>query len=87
MAGALSAPGPGRFAGADAVVRADPTVDDRRRTRRDGRRPGAAARRRRSCGAVPGGVGDVSFPVGAFDAAAARSSADLLAPTAGRARR
>ena len=26
MAGALSAPGPGRFAAADAVVRADPTV-------------------------------------------------------------
>ena len=26
MAGALSAPGPGRLAAADAVVRADPTV-------------------------------------------------------------
>src|SRR4051794_33596131 len=27
MTGALSAPGPGRFAAADAVVRADPTVE------------------------------------------------------------
>ena len=47
MDGALSAPGPGRFAAADLVVRADPSVATARRRDR-GRRPGPAARRRRS---------------------------------------
>ena len=67
LAGALGAPGPGRFAAADAVVRADPSVNDRR-GRLGGRRPAplldASLVRR-----FAGGVGDVSFPVGAFDAA------------------
>ena len=63
MAGALSAPGPGRLAAADAVVRADPTVtvgagDDAEHGRRDpgaapagrGRRPGRRGAGRRAGG-------------------------------------
>src|SRR3954464_4325039 len=55
MAGALSAPGPGRFAAADAVGRAEPTLPlaaqeavagaPPRGRRRRGRRPRSAARR------------------------------------------
>jgi putative ABC transport system permease protein len=67
LAGALASPGPGRFAAADAVVRADPRV------------PVGTAE---SAGVAPaplldasvvrrfeGAVGDVSFEVGAFDTA------------------
>ena len=74
MAGALSAPGPGRLAAADAVVRADPTVTI---GRGDDAEPSTWSRRRGSPPRpssrppqVPGvarAVGDVAFPAGAFD--------------------
>ena len=56
MDGALSAPGPGRFAAAEAVVRAKPRRPDDAR----------AAARRRARARVEGAVGDVAFPVGAW---------------------
>ena len=55
MDGALSAPGPGRFAAAEAVLRAKPADPTTAR---------AAARRRAR--RVEGGVDDVAFPVGAW---------------------
>jgi putative ABC transport system permease protein len=75
MAGALSAPGPGRLAAADVVLRADPgvTVGHGDNAEKVDAVPGpqlpAAAVARAS--AVPGvarAVGDVAFAAGAFDA-------------------
>ena len=77
MTGALSPPGPGRFAAADAVVRADPTVE------LGGDLGGVdvipAPRLRAGlvdrAAAVPGvdrAVGDVAFPAGVWDDAGAR---------------
>src|SRR6478735_2732495 len=67
LAGALSAPGPGRFAVAAAVVQADPTIA----TAQDESADVAPAPLLDATlvKRFPGGVGDVSFPVGAFDAA------------------
>src|SRR3954454_9918537 len=74
MAGALGPPGAGRLAGADAVVRADPSVtigrgeDAERLDVAPGPRLPAAAVER--VAAVPGvarAVGDVAFPAGAWD--------------------
>ena len=56
MDGALSAPGPGRFAAAEAVLRAKPADPTMPAPRLD-----AALVAR-----VDGGIGDVSFPVGAW---------------------
>src|SRR3954468_2782050 len=66
MAGALSAPGPGRFGAADAAVQADPDIPiDEGETVAVAPAPllDAALVRR-----FAGGVGDISFPIGAFDA-------------------
>ena len=69
MTGALSAPGPGRFAAADAVVRADPAVVVGRGE--DAERvdvipaPRLPAETVVACAAVPGvarAIGDVAFP-------------------------
>src|SRR4051812_8003848 len=70
MTGALSAPGPGRFAAADAVVRADPSIelaDDESTDAMPGPRVDArlTARVAKVSGAERA-IGDVSFPVGAF---------------------
>ena len=80
MAGALSAPGPGRLAAADAVVRADPTVTVGRGAipRRSTSSPPPACRRPRStasrrCRGVAAAVGDVSFPVGRRSGGAPRA--------------
>ena len=66
MAGALSAPGPGRLAAADAVVRADPTVTighgddaDRSTSSRRPRLPAAAVARAAAVPGVARAVGDV----------------------------
>ncbi|HEY6889991.1 MAG TPA: ABC transporter permease, partial [Solirubrobacter sp.] len=76
MAGALSAPGPGRFAAADAVVQADPSIA----TAEDESADVAPAPLLDAAlvKAFPGGVGDVSFPVGAFDAAGRPVTGDPL---------
>src|SRR4051812_23537164 len=75
MAGALSAPGPGRLAAADVVLRADPSVtfghgeDAEEVDVVPGPQLQAAAVARAA--AVPGvarAVGDVAFAAGAFDA-------------------
>ena len=71
MAGALSAPGPGRLAAADAVVRADPsvTVDAENVDVVPGPRlPAAAVERAAQVPGVARAVGDVAFAAGAFDA-------------------
>ena len=66
MAAGLGAPGPGRFAAADLVVRADPKVrlgDDTLDARRPALLAPSAVRR---VGAIPGvrsALGDVAFPV------------------------
>ena len=70
MTGALSAPGPGRFAAADAVVRADPSIElaaDESADAIPGPRvhAGLAARVADVAG-VERAIGDVSFAVGAF---------------------
>src|SRR3954470_8641726 len=71
MAGALSAPGPGRLAAADAVVRADPSVtvgssDPEQVDVTPGPRlPAAAVARVAKAPGVAVAIGDVSFPVGA----------------------
>jgi putative ABC transport system permease protein len=65
MDGSLSAPGPGRFAAADFVVRADPsiaTADGESEDVIPGPLLDAALVDR-----FDGGVGDISFPVGAWD--------------------
>src|SRR4051794_19472789 len=70
MAGALSAPGPGRLAAADAVVRADPTVtvgsrDPERVDVHPGPRlPAGAVSRAAKVRGVAAAIGDVSFAVG-----------------------
>ncbi len=70
MAGALSAPGPGRLAAADAVVRADPTVTVGRVDPEKvdvipaPRLPAAEVGRVAKVRGVAAAVGDVSFPVG-----------------------
>ena len=71
MAGALSAPGPGRLAAADAVVRADPSVkvDAENVDVVPGPRlPAAAVERAAQVGGVARAVGDVAFTAGVFDA-------------------
>ena len=75
MAGALSAPGPGRLAAADAVVRADPSVtvghgDDAEAVDvvPAPRLPAAAVERAAQVPGVARAVGDVAFAAGAFDA-------------------
>jgi putative ABC transport system permease protein len=72
MAGALSAPGPGRLAAADAVVRADPTVtvghgEDAERVDvvPAPRLPADAVQRAARAPGVAAAIGDVSFAVGA----------------------
>src|SRR4051812_46874852 len=69
MAGALSAPGPGRFAAADAVVRADPTIalaaDDAIDVVPAPRLDRAVVDRVAQVDGVRRAVGDVSFPVSA----------------------
>ena len=75
MTGALDAPGPGRFAAADAVVRADPTVQMGRGEDAFGADAHVAPRLPRSAvaraAAVPGvtrAVADITFPAGALGA-------------------
>src|SRR4051812_30997512 len=76
MAGALSAPGPGRFAAAGAVVQADPTIttapDESARVAPAPLLDAALVKRFR------GGVGDISFWVGAFDASGRPLAEDAL---------
>ena len=94
MAGALSAPGPGRFAAADAVVRADPTVtigrgDDAERVDvvPAPRLPAAAVERAAAVPGVERAVGDVAFPAGAWDARRPPPAPSASTATAGRAPR
>src|SRR3954451_13199486 len=75
MAAALGSPGAGRFAGADAVVRADPTITIDRGDDAEGvdvipapRLPRDAVDRVAGVPAVAHAVGDVAFPAGAWDA-------------------
>ena len=82
MAGALSAPGPGRLAAVDAVVRADPTVTIGRGDDAEAvdvvpapRLPAAAVEQVAQVPGVARAVGDVAFAAGAFDAVAARCTA------------
>src|ERR1700754_2358274 len=85
LAGALSAPGPGRLAAADAVLRADPTVtighgDDAERVDSV---PGpllsaAAVERAAAVAGVEHAVGDITFPAGAWDAGGRRLQAERL---------
>ena len=98
MAGALSAPGPGRLAAADAVVRADPDRDRRQASDPErvdvvpapaaaGRRPSPAPRR---SPASPPPSATSSFAVGACDATARRlhgTGRDRCRAMAGRAPR
>jgi len=69
MDGSLSAPGPGRFAAAEAVVRAKPADPTMPAQRLD-----AALVKR-----FEGGVGDISFPVGAWSGGRRLGSAPLHA--------
>ena len=89
LSGALSAPGPGRLAAADAVVRADPTVTYGHGEDAEGvdavpapRLPAAAVDRARSIPGVARAVGDISFAVGIWDTRGRR----LHAPDAERVR-
>ena len=89
LSGALSAPGPGRLAAADAVVRADPTVTYGHGEDAEGvdavpapRLPAAAVDRARSLPGVARAVGDISFAVGIWDTRGRR----LQAPDAERVR-
>ena len=75
MSGALGAPGPGRLAAADAVVRADPTITVGKGDAAEGldvvpapRLPAAAVDRAASVPGVERAVGDIAFPAGAWDA-------------------
>jgi putative ABC transport system permease protein len=70
IATALGAPGAGRFAAADAVVRANPTVRlgsgddvDKVDVRRAALLPAAALTRVGAVGGVRSAVGDVAFPL------------------------
>ena len=70
MATALGAPGPGRFAAADAVVRADPTVRfghgdnvDKVDVLRSALLSGAMLERIRTVPGVRDAIGDVAFPL------------------------
>jgi putative ABC transport system permease protein len=70
MATALGAPGPGRFAAADAVVRADPTVRlghgenvDKIDVQRSALLPPASVARVAAVPGVRSAVGDVAFPL------------------------
>ena len=81
MSGALGAPGPGRFAAADAVVRADPTVrvgDEPVDVVPAPRLSAAAVARAESIPGVERAVGDVSFPAGVWDAGGRRLTAERL---------
>ena len=75
LAGALSAPGPGRLAAADAVLRADPTVTIGRGDDAEGidsapgpQLPATAVADAAAVAGVKRAVGDVSFPAGVWDA-------------------
>jgi putative ABC transport system permease protein len=75
MAAALDPPGAGRLAAADAVVRADPTVTTGRGEDAEGvdvipgpRLPTAAVARAAAVPGVAHAVGDIAFPVGAWNA-------------------
>ena len=97
MAGALSAPGPGRLAAADAVVRADPTVtighgDDAEKVDvvPGAAAPPAAVERAPELRASPGPIGDVAFAAAPTTLAAVRCTAPAsiaCRATAGRAPR
>ena len=81
MSGALGAPGPGRLAAADAVVRADPTVrvgDEPVDVVPAPRLPAAAVARAESIPGVERAIGDISFPAGVWDAAGRRLPAERL---------
>src|SRR5688572_17606421 len=74
MAGALGPPGAGRFAAADAVVRADPTVTIGRGEDAEAvdaipgpRLPGTTLEQVTAVPGVAHAVGDVAFPAGAWD--------------------
>ena len=92
MAGALSAPGPGRLAAADAVVRADPTVtvgssDPEQVDVIPGPRlPAEAVDRAAKVRGVAAAIGDVSFAVGAqrLHAAGRRARSRAMAGPAPR---
>src|SRR5215217_927638 len=75
MAGALGAPGAGRLAAADSVVRADPTITVGRGEDAEGldvipgpRLPVATVDRVAAVPGVARAVGDVAFPAGAWNA-------------------
>jgi putative ABC transport system permease protein len=77
MAGALSSPGPGRFAAADAVVRTDPTItagsaDDAVDVVPAPRLSSGVAARAAAVPGVARAVGDLAFPAGAFTTGGAR---------------
>ena len=83
MAGALGPPGAGRFAAADAVVRADPTVTIGRGEDAEGvdvipgpRLPEATVERVAAVPGVARAVGDIAFPAGAWDARGRQLEAD-----------
>ncbi len=83
MTGALSSPGPGRFAAADAVVRADPTVvigngDDAERVDvvPAPRLPASAVERAAAVPGVERAIGDVTFPASAWDSRGRSLGAD-----------
>ncbi len=76
MDAALSPPGPGRFAAADAVVQADPSIQTA-----DGETENVIPSPPLDADLVErfdGAVGDISFAVGAWDAQGARLSGDPL---------
>ncbi len=76
MDAALSPPGPGRFAAADAVVQADPSIQTA-----DGETENVIPSPRLDADLVQrfdGAVGDISFAVGAWDAQGRRLSGDPL---------
>ncbi len=75
MAGALSAPGPGRLAAADVVLRADPSVTIGHGDDADNvdvvpapQLPAGAVARAAAVAGVARAVGDVAFAAGAWDA-------------------
>src|SRR5262249_26030395 len=86
MATGLGAPGPGRFAAADAVVRADPTVRlghgdnvDKIDVPRSALLPAGVVGRVERIAGVRSAVGDVSFPITVI------GSDDAPLPTSGGA--
>ena len=83
MAGALGAPGAGRLAAADVVVRADPTVTIGHGEDAEGldvipgpRLPGATVERAAAVPGVARAVGDVAFPAAAWDSQGRRLDAE-----------